>query len=214
MSKKWFEYRRLHPMQSTYYFMHCYLEAYKEFHRVVIDHEAANYVRPTKSVDFIHTREKLSFWRLRQTIDELGIRYDFFLGRAMKWYAEQCFHVGEIFAPRPQHIGCNEDLVAYVIECWEDQLAIELQIPKSDFFKVSNFFGHPDQLAFEDFLVNQIASRHIPRHSLKAALYNHKSLRIEEAIRSFGEGVVLNALNEFCEEQQDKSEVKYNQRVV
>ncbi|WP_297478432.1 hypothetical protein [Ferrovum sp.] len=200
MKTKWFDYRSLHPMGAMYLFGSYYATAYQEFYRVAIDAECAPFVRPTKSIDLITTREKLSFWRLRQVVDTLGMPYDFFMSRAMKWYAEQCFRQNAIYAPRPQHISTNEELLADVTVDWEEELEIRLQIPKSSRFRSENFAGHEDQLAYEDFIVGQIQSRHHPVYALKAALYQHEVLRIERAILDFDARTVTEAIAQVCEE--------------
>src|SRR5690606_1370421 len=78
MTTKWFDYRLMHPVQATYYFYRQYKDAYREYYRRAINYEAAAFVKPTKQHDFLLSREAMSFWRLRQAVDALGIRYDFF----------------------------------------------------------------------------------------------------------------------------------------
>ena len=80
---KWFDYRPLHPTQATYLMAHYYNLSYGDFMSVCFDHRK-KFMVGFKGKDFMNAREKKSFWKLRQKIDELGIRYDFFMREAMK----------------------------------------------------------------------------------------------------------------------------------
>lgn len=180
MRTKWFDYRRLHPMQATYYLADCYNRAYGDFMAMCIDRDL-KHMRGFKGKDFLNAREKLSFWRLRQLCDRLGIRYDFFMRHAMRW----CFKNGWTRAPRPQHITSNEDLITDAMLAWEEECAAALQVARDPWFLVQNYAGHEDQRAHEQFVVAQIKTRRHPQYALNAALYVHDVLRIEEAIREF-----------------------------
>lgn len=196
MQTKWFDYRRLHPLHSTYFFMHCYTLAYREFVRVAVDMDKAPYAKPIKGNDFLENRERLAFWRLRQLADKLGIRYDFFLNRSMKWYMEECFRRESLYAPRPGHIATNEELLATVMMAWEEEVATRLQVPADPWYKVANFTGDVHQLAQEAFAVAQVNGHQHKRFSLSSLIYEHDILRVEEAIRQFGPDLVEDAMNE------------------
>lgn len=61
------------------YLLSAFQNEYRNFYRKAIDHKAAEFVKPIKERDFLLSREALSFWRLRQAVDALGMRYDFYL---------------------------------------------------------------------------------------------------------------------------------------
>lgn len=197
MSVKWFDYRRLHPMQATYFFMKCYNDAYRELYRKAINSEAAPFVRSTKAHDFLEAKEKLSFWRLRQLCDQMGMRYDFFMTFAMSWFYRMAGKDGKVYAPRPAHILNNEDLIAEVMLAWEEQCKVSLQIARDPYYRVSNFTGGRNQQAHEAFVIGQIKARRVTRYSLHAALYLYDAVRIEEVLRHFGMRSVVEALGEF-----------------
>lgn len=196
MQTKWFDYRRLHPMQATYHFMKCYTLAYQEFNRVAVDAEKAPFMRPIKGNDFISGREKLAFWKLRQMVDKLGIPYPYFLARAMRWYVEECFRRQSLYAPRPGHITTNEELIVTIMMDWEEDCLIRLKIPADDWFRTSNFVGNEHQLAYEKFILEQINNRQHKRFSLSSAIYKYQVLRVEMALIKFGGKLVSDAIKE------------------
>jgi len=196
MNVKWFDYRRIHPMQATYYFMKCYNDAYRNLYRKAINSDAAPYVRATKALDFTESREKLSFWKLRQLCDQMGVPYDFFLNFAMSWFYRIADEHGKVYPPRPAQILNNEDLIAEAMLAWEERCNVSLQIARDPYFRASNYTGSKNQQAYETFIVNQVRARKVPRFSLHAALYIHDAIRIEEALRQFDKQIVLDAIGE------------------
>jgi hypothetical protein len=196
MGLKWFDYRQLHPMKATYYFAKCYTVAYQDFYRKSLNAEAAQYVRFLKGHDFLEARENKSIWKLRQLCDRMGMRYDFFLGFAMKRHHKMMDCTGKIYAPRPAHLLCNEELIADAMLAWEEQCQISMQVARNPWYRVSNFNGHKDQLAHEAFVIAQINTRQHKQYSLHAALYLYDTVRIEEALRQFDAGLVDLAIKE------------------
>jgi len=231
MQTKWFDYRRLHPMHATFYFLECYKDAYQGFIRAAVNAEAAPYSLPCatkeykmvkssktgrmvksnfvirEGLTFIDSRERLSFWKLRQLADRIGIRYDFFLNQAMKWYREQCFRSGKVHAPRPSHIATNEELLATVMLAWEGELETRLQIPKDPIFSTIKFVGSPLQLSYERFAIEQVGKYRHQRFSLSSLIYKHDAIRITEAIKHFGPDLVSDALGVYQFAKYSKSAV-------
>ena len=205
MRSKWFDYRRLHPMQATYYFAASYSRAYGTFMAIAVDRDLGN-MRGIKGKDFLCSREKLAIWRLRQMCDRFGVRYDFFLRHAMKWYAERSMNAahsvkgvgGRVYAvvpPRPAQMMSNQEMITDVMLAWEEHVAAKLPIADDPFYSVQNFVGHADQIAYEQSIVAAIRTRPHPRFSVHAALYVHDALRIETALEAFGERTVLEAIS-------------------
>jgi hypothetical protein len=185
MRTRWFDYRRLHPTKATYLFAHAYNKAYQNCVAVMKD-VGLRFMKGYKGADALDVHEKLSFWRARQLVDSLGIRYDFFLRKAMDWHIE----AGWIQPPRPSHLASNPDMITDVMMAWEEECAARLQFPLDDRYKVRNWFGHIDQRDWEAWLVKQIMTRRHPQYGLHAALYIERVLRIETAIQSFERGVL------------------------
>lgn len=192
LGTKWFDYRRMHPTKATYLFAKCYNRAYKDFMRLTFDHVRGQYMRPFRgtSDDFMDAKERKALWQLRQTADAVGIRYEFFLRHAMNWKVAHNWH----HAPRPSHINANEELLVDVGLAWEDECRNSLQICKDERYLAKNWFGHADQVAYENFLIGQIRQRIHKQYSLSAALYQYGVLRIEAALREFPPGLVDSAL--------------------
>ena len=196
MGVKWFDYRRLHPMQATYYFVKCWTDAYRSFVRRNLDAERAPYVRCVKERDFLDAKEKLSIWRLRQKLDRLGMRYDFFLMFALRWFYRFKGDNGAIYAPRPSHMASNDDLLSDAIIAWEEQCATSLQFARDPYFRVANFNGCDTQRAHEAFVLQQIKKRRVPHFALHAAMYLYDVVSVEEAVRQLGEPAVRSAIAE------------------
>jgi hypothetical protein len=194
MLSKWFDYRKLHPMQATYYFVKCYTDAYRNFCRKAVNFETADYISSIKGKDFLKAREMLSFWRLRQLVDQTGMRYDFFLSFAMSWFYRMVSVDGKVYPPRPAHLLRNEDLIAEVMIAWEEQCSVSLQVARDPYYRVVNFTGSKNQLAHEAFVIGQAKARRFPEYSLRSLIYEFDAIRIEEALRRFDQRVVLSAI--------------------
>lgn len=189
MRSKWFDYRLLHPTVATYLFAQCYSKAYQRYVAVTQDHERALFVKGFKGKDFIDNREKVTFWKLRQKCDELGMRYDFFLQNAVNF----CIANGWKQPPRPAHIYTNPDMIVDIMDSWHHETKARLQFPKDAHYRVENFTGSPDQLAFEAWLLDHVATRQHRKYSLHASIYVEGMMRIESAIERFGAETVSDA---------------------
>jgi hypothetical protein len=202
MDKKWFDYRLLHPTVATYLFAQCYTTGYQRFIRVSQDADRAQFVKGFKGKDFFDSREKRSFWQVRQRIDEVGIRYDYFMNRAV----EYCIDNGWRQPPRPSHIYSDADLMLYVMNQWAAECKGRLQFPKDAFYRVENFTGQRHQLAFEKWILEQVAMRQQRQYSLHTAIHLQGMLRIEPAIERFGAETVRSAVD-YALEQYTNEEV-------
>ena len=189
---KWFDYRQLHPTAATYLFVHYYNRAYGTFMATTLDYKK-RYMAAFKGKDFTVSREKRSFWRLRQKVDELGIRYEFFLREAMNW----CIERGWRQPPRPAHLIEEPELTIYVLDKWEMECRAKIQFAKSGRFTVSNFVNGRDQRAYEGFLIDQIMKRPNPKYAIHTALYVHDAIRIETAIEKLPSQALIDAVSDF-----------------
>lgn len=191
---KWYDYRDLHPTQATYLMVHHYHRAFGDFIGIALD-RTRRYTQAFKGKDFMLTREKRSFWRLRQKIDELGIRYEFFLREAMTWHLKRGWGKGVMHPPRPAHLASNDEMIVDVSNAWVRECRGKIQYAVSERFKVPNFVAAPDQFAYEAHLIEQIKKRTRPAYALNAALYVFDSLRIESALHNFSERIVADAID-------------------
>lgn len=192
MQTKWFDYRRLHPMHATLLFIHHYTKAYKGFIRIAKDYGMAEGIKPFKgtAVDLLLSREGGTIWKARQTFDQIGIRYDFALRFIMTYRLEH----GWLHAPRPAHLT-DEDMLARMMLAWEDEQRRAVQLVRDPRYRVENFFGNSDQIAYETAVIAQIKQRRNRVPSLHNAIYLDRSVRFEEAIRQFSDEEVDEAIN-------------------
>lgn len=194
--KKWFDYRLLHPVQATYLMTHHYNRAFGNFIGVALDTKR-RFTAAFKGKDIMAHREKLSFWKLRQKIDELGMRYEFFLREAMKWHLARGWGKGSLNPPRPCHLTGNDEMILDICNAWSAECKAKIQYARDPAFHASAFTGSAAQLAYEQFLVAQIAQRRNPMYALHAALYVLDVLRVETAIEHFGAETVAQAA-QYC----------------
>ncbi|MDY7537633.1 hypothetical protein QN372_00575 [Undibacterium sp. RTI2.1] len=189
-SKKWFDYRSMHPTLATYLAVHHYNRAYGYFMGVAMD-KGKKYMAGFRGKDFMLSREKQSFWKLRQQADDTGIRYDFFMLEAMKW----CIENGWRQPPRPAHISTNNDLLIQVMNKWEMESRAKIQWATDCRYRAELFVGSPDQLAYENHIATRIMQKPHPKFAIYAALYQYDALRIEEALRRFPTETINDAMH-------------------
>ena len=198
MQRKWFDYRRMHPMKATYLFTAEYGRAYGRMVQITEDVSRGKFTRGMKQQDFLDSREKLSLWKLRQQIDRHGMRYEFYLRQAMDW----CIDQGWRQPPRPSHLYSNADMTLEVLNEWEMEMRAKLQFPRDPHFLAENWVGAPDQIAYEKFLIERLKTRQQPRFALRAALYDMSALRIEAALEHFPQSVVGAAVDDCLADEQ------------
>ncbi|MCY1546558.1 hypothetical protein D9M68_825590 [compost metagenome] len=172
----------MHPTIATYLLAQAYNDAYRMFMREAVD-VGRQHMNGFKGKDFIQTREYASFWRLRQLIDGYGIRYDFFMLTAMKWFFRRNYRQ----PPRPQHIYSNSELIVDVTGAWVVELRNKLQFAKLPSFRTENFTAATHQIAYERFLLDQIGQRRNPAFGLYSAIYRERVLRLEAAASRFSQ---------------------------
>lgn len=193
MRRKWFDYRPLHPAQATYLMVHHYSRAYGEFIGKTLDVKR-RFTQVIKGKDFMNAREVKSFWRLRQQIDGLGMRYEFFLRAAMAWLIERGWGKGAPHPPRPAHLMREDEMVQDICNAWHRECRAKIQYAQHPRFTVDAWVGAPDQLEYEQWLVSQIKLRPHPRFALASALYEFDALRIEAAIEHFPDQALHEAI--------------------
>ena len=206
---KWFDYRSMHHLQATYYFVDCYNKAIQRDYAKRIDRDRAPYIRVFGDVDFLSARERAVMYRLRQLVDTMGVPYDFFLNFAMNWNYRIAFTEGrdkikgkgkirgEWHLPRPGHLVKNEKMITDAMLAWEDLCAASMQYSKDHYFRVDNWVGSKSQIAHEAWVIGQIKGRKNPVYSLSNALYISGVVRPEEALRQFDSRTISEAIKHF-----------------
>lgn len=187
--RKWFDYRRMHPTLATYLFAHHFNMAYGRFMGEAFDHKK-RFMAAFKGKDVMAAREVRSFWKLRQKADQAGIRYDFFCRHVMQW----CMINGWRRPPRPAHAATNDDMLVWIEGQWQLEQRAKIQWSKDPHFAASNWCAAPDQIAYENYLLDQIMSKPLPQFALHAALYIYDALRIETAIEKLPASAIAAAI--------------------
>lgn len=188
MRRKWFDYRAMHPLEATYLMVHHYNRAYGDFIGEALDY-TRRFTKVIKGTDFMGHLEVKSFWRLRQKIDELGMRYEFFLRAAMNYLIERGWGKGQPHPPRPAHILRDDELVLAVSNAWARECRSKTQFATDPHYLAVNWCGSPDQLDYQQHLIDAIHRRPHKRFALSAAVHLYGQLRIEAAIEHFPDDV-------------------------
>jgi hypothetical protein len=190
---KWFDYRGIHPVKATYLLAHLFVRAIRDIHAktkdyleaktlVVLDHEDIFNPGATKMpLD-------LPFWRARQEFDRVGVRYDFALNFVMNRAAARGWHV----YPRPNQLY-SEETVMDVKAAWEKHRLAVFQVAKDPRFELEKFSGHPDQLAYQQWLISECKRREHPSAALSFC-FRAKHLNADLALPAFGDLAVREAL--------------------
>jgi len=187
--KKWFDYRPWHPTKATYYLAQCYSRAYGKFLSQAKD-LGMMWSKGFKGKDFIDSREKTAFWTLRQKCDEAGVRYDFAMRYAMEW----CLRRGWKQPPRPAHIYSDADLWIDLLDAWAMEQRGKFQFATHPRYRVENYVGAPDQQEYEDRVIKMVKRSPVREFALHTAMYLRGAVRIERAIREFGQAIVFGAI--------------------
>jgi len=203
---KWWDYRHLHPVTATYLFAHEYNKAYQFIVKRCRDVERGAYMKGFKGKDIFEVKqvkrknkqtgeveikeseEITAFWKARQSADRLGIRYDFYIRKAMMWAEDRNWRN----IPRPIHLY-SDDLIEHLQECWTEERAARLQSAMAENYLLENYSAHPDQDAYREWAFDQVSHR---RHKEFALHHFLQRGQVPEgaAIERFGSDTVRRAL--------------------
>lgn len=124
---KWFDYRFLHPVESTMLYMESFGAIYRRFYAQTMDSKAAEHISVPRGNDFLEDSDKnnsriLGCWRGRQIADALGMPYDIYINLAMEkrlryWQKKRL--------PRPHQLY-SEIIVEKMPELWKERQMIKL----------------------------------------------------------------------------------------
>lgn len=191
---KWFDYRRLHPIQADYYFAGQYRELavrWLEF----TEGKASSRYRKGARTDFLASREKVCVNQLRRCADSIGCEYRAFL-EVLEGCLKELHKLEGKYYPRPAQflqLAKDKELMnAIKRDFW---LGDETFYAKDPFFSPARFVGHADQIAYENYLVSRVkrtVSNFQRELLLGTMMYKHNALRIEKALQEFGLTIVQN----------------------
>lgn len=182
---KWFDYRVLTPELATELFTTAYGVIFREFYGKVVDYATVGHAQPfPKGV-----AEELHYLnQARQAADSIGCRYDFYL-RAAFW---RFVNRGFADLPRPNQLYA-EEVILDVRDVWTAQKNAELQLAKHHTFTVDNHTGSALQLAYCDYLIDQIKRRALPHLALATVVFTRRQLPFDFALQHFGPEILKRA---------------------
>lgn len=183
----WFDYVRAHPVQSFYYFCHCYGNAFGDYLGSYIDHDL-RFSRGLKGDPLDH-RELRSLLTLKNMADKRGMPYRMWLTQLFNEYAAR----GWIRPPRPAHLLNNTEGIEKVYEYWLNITSEQTIYAADSWFDTAEWVGHPQQVRYEQWIVDNINMRQNKEFSLCVALYEKRCLRIERAAVEYGPLLIAQA---------------------
>jgi len=181
LKTKWFDYRRLHPVKATYLYAARYQEVVQMMYARTKDLEESKEVRAFTPEDVFQCTELVGFWRARQELDSVGVRYEFALRFAMNRFQDR----GWRFFPRPNQM-LGEEFVLDVRDAWKAECKIRLQLAQEPWLKAENFNGARDQMEYQRWLVDQVKTRTTGPHLSVATLLKEGALIPRFAENHFG----------------------------
>ncbi|MCG5512875.1 hypothetical protein [Ectothiorhodospira shaposhnikovii] len=192
-NSKWFDYRRMHPVEATYLFAACYSHAYAAS-SIKRTGKYSPGIRGSRDIFSGKSTNYQALWRARQQADRLGIPYPVFCDSGMA-HAERLLWQRP---PRPQHLCCDA-LQVGIIEGWLDAIKTSVRVPYDAWYRLDNFEGHPYQVAYQDWLCEQIKERRHQEYALATCIFMEKVLSVEVAAKHFPPEVVRRAVDLGCE---------------
>jgi len=188
MMSRWFDYRDLLPAQATLLFAERYEAIYRETYAKTRDLNKAETIELVLVSNLFKSTELIPTWRARQAADRIGCKYDFYLREVFK----RIWDRGWRYLPRPNQLY-GDEMMSDIKEVWKLETLCSLQLAQSQRFKVASFVGHPDQVAYYDYLVAEIKRREHPHLSLARVVFRDKVLPLEIAGEHFGGDVLRRA---------------------
>lgn len=188
MKTRWFDQRDLLPAQATYFFTSRYDEIYRDHFAMMRDRDGAEEAMTRVVDDVFHGSDLIPMWKARQEADKIGCRYDFYLYFIFKRVWER----GHRMLPRPNQLY-GDELVLDIRDAWEEAKRSSLQLATSPRFKPDAYVGHPDQIAYHAYLVEQIKQREHPAKLIARLVFRERVLPLEIAGEHFGGDVLHKA---------------------
>ena len=177
---KWFDYKRLHPVQATYYFAHCYSVAYRRAYATTRDYETSKTIKPLRVDDAFKSSDINALWKARQSCDAIGATYNFYTAHAL----ELTSRYGWKFIPRPNQIY-TDAMIDEVAAAWETRCTDILQI-----------VGDTSQYGTEElseWYMGQIKKRPSPAFTA-SKLIKMGILTVEQITQGLSESVAMKAI--------------------
>ena len=186
--KKWFDVRGYHPVQATYLFAHEYAQAVRRAYGRQKDVRKLDEVKGFDVASLFDSRELTAMWRARQAFDAIGCRYEYGLDLIMKRFCDRGWKV----FPRPNQLYA-EEVILDVRDAWRAECKAVMQLAKHERFRAEHFTGHPDQVGYQAWQIEQVKTRGGNRAMLIARLLQERVLTEQAVAEAFGDAVLAQA---------------------
>lgn len=175
---KWFDYRRLHPTQATFLFMHLYRKAYRRVMARREDYRQVELLRGMKVGNpFDPSRKETpAFWKARRLADVAGIPYENFCYLALDYGERSCWE----HLPRPGQFE-KPELFEAIVAGWQAESGAFIHVPVDPIYLAKHWVGSAIQVSFHDWLMTQISMRAQPEYALQTYLVATPMLQLSRA---------------------------------
>lgn len=159
-ANKWFAYRFMTPMQATELFAEKYAEEFPDTWSRTWDYKEAELKRALPKDGLRAPGELAAMWRARQMADALGMKYEVFLGIAMRFFEVRTYRR----PPRPNQMygeKVKDHLMAFARREWVKRLEGGLDRYSSyPAYRNEVFLGLPAQIDHHEFVLRAIRGFH------------------------------------------------------
>lgn len=185
--KKWFDYRFMHPIQATYYFVHCYEQGHRAAFKRHISRDRAEFIKVMKKSDLFENEPRFvnGVFAARQYADAIGAPYDFFIEAAMR---HRLAYWKQKYLPQPSHLYADW-VCEKVFSEWEDCKRHRVYHAENRVYRASNYDGSRDQNEHRDFLVETALTRADPA-PLLASFVDKELLTFDWIAANAGQDIV------------------------
>ena len=160
VSTKWFDYRFMSPLQATKHFARIYSETFQRFFARDLDRDQARNVIGSNPAKFSNdAKERTQLWMARVRADEVGMRYEEYIGFSFDFSAKRGLERKRLPRPNQLHHSSKDAHALWVkfrTERWQEVVR-DRAVSVSDIpaYRADNRRGYPAQDAFRDFAVEQ-----------------------------------------------------------
>ncbi|MDE4297071.1 hypothetical protein PXK56_17940 [Phaeobacter gallaeciensis] len=181
---KWFDYRRMTPLQATSAYIKAYAEIARDIYARDIDYERAKHIKLATVTDLFAAlgrneakakRKLTGFWRGRQVADALCMPYKIYIEHAFTYRMRRWQRA---YLPQPEHLYHEYD-VEKIQELWEELQTGRLYLPEDPAYLVQNYQNIPYQNDFHEWLFKQARLRNDEAYTL-AQLINDDLMPIDK----------------------------------
>lgn len=178
---KWFDYRQLHPTQSSYLYASAFEAIYRDFYAQVIDRRAAEFIKVFNVEDIFSEPNPVAraLWQGRMVADAAGMPYPEYIRLSLQ---HRLRGWQQRFLPRPSHLY-QEAIYLKVVAEWEELQSARIYVAESSFYGNERYRGLAAQNDHHEWLFAQASKRANPLPTLARFVF-HDQMLLEEKVAS------------------------------